>query len=326
MLLACCGDGKNQPPAGSTWSVVFEDLPGALISVWGTSATDIWTVGGDPDGAGPWVLHFDGERWTKIETGTVGDLWWVHGTPGGPVYAGGAGGQILRYVDGAFETMATPGTGTVFGLWAASADDFWAVGGDGGTPTGGFAWKLDGDAWVEAPGFPPEIVGEATVFKVWGRASDDVWLVGTGALVLHWNGDAFERVDIGMEPPRTLLTVNCDGPRCAAVGGFGTGVIFEENGDGWTETSPGLPAMLGVCLHGDGGFAAGEAAQILRRGESTWEIEDTGLVLFEIFHGCFVDPDGGAWAVGGQVVDLPLTDGMMVHFGEAVPAGEYAVE
>ena len=103
----------------------------------------------------------------------------------------------------------------------------------------------------------------------------------------------------------------------------GTGIIYEEEGVGWAEATPGLPAMLGVCLHGEGGFAAGEAAQILRRGSDGWAVEDTGLTLFETFHGCFVDPDGGVWAVGGRVLDYPLTCGMLAHFGTPVPVGEY---
>jgi hypothetical protein len=113
---------------------------------------------------------------------------------------------------------------------------------------------------------------------VWGRAADDVWLVGTGALVLHWTGDAFERVDIGMDPPRTLLTVQCSGQRCAAVGGFGTGVIFEqspeENDGEWTEKSPGLPAMLGVCHEFQKHFLRGVLGRRVIRQQFRASLED----------------------------------------------------
>ena len=52
-------------------------LPGALTSVWGTAADDVWAVGSDPgDGSGPMVLNFDGQRWFQLETGHSGDLWW----------------------------------------------------------------------------------------------------------------------------------------------------------------------------------------------------------------------------------------------------------
>src|SRR5438477_5031725 len=38
------------------WQLVQQNLPGALLSVWGTSATDVYAVGADgKDGQGPLV-------------------------------------------------------------------------------------------------------------------------------------------------------------------------------------------------------------------------------------------------------------------------------
>src|SRR5688500_18594898 len=92
-LAGACGGGDDE---NAPWEIVERDLPGALISVWGSSETDIWVVGGDPGGgAGPEVLHYDGTTWTTLSTGESGDLWWVFGFPGGPVFMGGAGGMIM---------------------------------------------------------------------------------------------------------------------------------------------------------------------------------------------------------------------------------------
>ena len=32
-----------------------------------------------------------------------------------------------------------------------------------------------------------------------------------------------------------------------------------------------------------------------------------------------VDPSGGVWAAGGNVVTIPLRDGVLMHRGAAVP-------
>lgn len=49
------------------WRFALEDQPGALLSVAGTGGDDIWIVGADRrDGSGPTVLHYDGERFTKL--------------------------------------------------------------------------------------------------------------------------------------------------------------------------------------------------------------------------------------------------------------------
>src|SRR5690606_16900636 len=108
---------------------------------WGTSDSDVWTVGGDMrDGTGPLVMHYDGAAWERVETGqSDGDLWWVFGFDGGPVFMGGGGGVILRHEGGTFTVMDTPTTDTVFGIWGASPDDMWAVGGT--FDTNGFAWR-----------------------------------------------------------------------------------------------------------------------------------------------------------------------------------------
>lgn len=316
--LVGCGD-EDQPPTDD-WQIVHRDLPGALLSVWGTSASDVWAVGGDAgDGLGPMVLHFDGVDWTREETGQVGDLWWTFGFAGGPLYMGGAGGTILRYEDGAFTRMTTPGTDTVFGIWGASPSEMWAVGGASGGAQGAFAWRLEGDTWVAAPGFPAELADTGAVWKVHGRSADDVWLVGTAGMLVHWDGSAFTVDHAGGE---SLFTVHANGDGFVAVGGFGTGIILENDGRGWTDASPDAAnPLVGVCLTASGGTAVGQYGTVYERGPDGWREEDTGLLLDETLHSVWIDPSGGQWAVGGQVFAFPLVRGVMLHRGAAVPEG-----
>ena len=302
-----------------TWMVVHRDLDSALISVWGTAADDVWAVGGDA-GEGPLVLHFDGTAWTRLDTGASGDLWWVFGFAGGPVYLGGTGGLSLRYQDGAFTTLTAPTTDTVFGMWGTSPANMWAVGGALGGASGAFAWRLEGDTWVAAAGFPADLATSAVMWKVFGRAEDDVWLVGTLGTVVHWDGSGFTPADTGTG--ESLFTVHEAGGRYAAVGGFGTATILENEGGGWTNVSPqGAPPMIGVCLTADGdGFAVGQYGSVYQRTSDGWVPEETDIFAGEALHAVWIDPDGGVWAVGGQVLTTPLTRGIMLHKGETVSA------
>jgi hypothetical protein len=308
------GDEKQDSGTASPWQVVHEDLPGALLSVWGTAADDIWTVGSDA-GEGPTVLHYDGAEWEPLDTGTAGDLWWVFGAEGGRVYMGGAGGTILSYQGGTFTAMQTPASDvSVFGIWGCSPRDLWAVGGGANGTSGGFAWRLDGgDTWVEAEGFPSEVADADAVWKVYGRGCDDVWMVGTQGLALHWNGEAFgavERVAGG-----SLFTVHANADRFVAVGGFGEGILVENNGSGWVDASQTSDPMIGVCLSENGGIAAGWYGAVLSRAGGEWEAEETGVTVTgdKGFHSVWIDPDGGAWLAGGQVFSPPLGHGLMVH-------------
>lgn len=325
--LLACGSDEPSPPQPA-WQIVQDALPAALLSVWGTSPDDVWSVGADAgDGAGPLVLHLEGGRWTRLETGASGDLWWVFGFEAGPVYMGGAGGLILRYEAGEFTRMGTPGGGVVFGLWGSAPDEMWAVGGEAGGARGAFAWRLTSGSWAPAPGFPLELSETDALWKIFGHGADDVWMVGTGGRMLRWDGSTTSPGFAGLA--ESLFTVHGNGQRFAAVGGFGTGLLLEQAGgaaasEPWVDRSPsGAPSLIGVCLAEDDGYAVGEFGYVARRGAS-WATEETGLegaFGARSLHSVWIDPVGGVWTVGGQVRVPPLTDGIMLHRGGAVPVG-----
>ena len=317
MVAAACGGGSGE---SDRWSVVLSDLPGGLTSVWGTGPDDIWAVGGDPgDGSGSTVMRFDGAQWSSLDTGTSGDLWWVYGFQDGPVFMGGKNGLILRYEDGAFGTMDTPGTATVYGIWGASADDMWAVGGN--VISGAFAWRLDGGSWREAEGFPADLAGSESLFKVWGSAPDDVWLVGTNGVALHFDGTGLSQASSGTTGH--LITVHSSQGRSVAVGGLGAGVIVENDGSGWTDASPSkAPQVMGAWLDEDSGYVAGVKGAVLRLDGDEWKKVDTGIDLEQALHAVWTDPDGGVWIAGGQVLAPPLTDGVLIYRSPVEAGGE----
>lgn len=306
---AACGDPDP------TWQVVTRHQPGGLLSVWGTSERDVYVVGAaSNDGQGPAVLHFDGSAWTRLPTGQTTNLWWVFGFEGGPVFMGGEGGLILRYQNGAFTKMTTPGTNTVFGIWGTSPDDVWAVGGAIGGASGAFAWRRQGDTWVDAPGFPSGLAGTDVIWKMYGRAANDAWMIGTNGKAVRWDGAALTQVSTGLG--ESLFTVHADADRFVAVGGFGTGAILENDGGGWRNVSPeGAPGFNGVVTSPDGDFAVGQEGVVFERGGGTWTEVKTGEILDETFHAVWVDPKGGIWAVGGRVLTRPITEGIIMHRG-----------
>jgi hypothetical protein len=295
--------------------VVLEDLPGALLSVWGTATDDIWAVGADArDGTGPMVLHYDGSTWDRVDTGqTEGSLWWVFGFEGGPVYMGGENGLMLRYAGSAFEVMTTPTSDTVFGIWGANPSDVWAV---GGLPSStGFAWRLRGDAWEAEPMVPADVMAGSAVWKVFGTSANDVWLVGENGVGLSYDGSTLVRGDTGVGS--SLFTVHANADRYAAVGGSGNAVIVEHDGAGWHNVTPDdafIPGLAGVCLgSGESGVAVGLYGSVLERGAAGWAVVDLSMILDQNLHGVWIDPSGGVWAVGGQTLSARLNEGTLIH-------------
>jgi hypothetical protein len=323
-LLTACPPSEPDPPEAQ-WRLVHEDLDGALLSVWGTSSTDVWAVGADTrDGKGPLVIHYDGEAWTRVETGlTQGDLWWVFGFEGGPIYMGGDGGVIVEYDGDQFSVMDTPGDLTVFGIWGSSPTDMWAVGG-ASDATGGFAWRLNAGIWEPEPTVPADVESTAALWKVYGFGADDAWIVGSNGVALRWNDGQLTHGDTGVGS--SLFTVHGHDGEYVAVGGLASGVIV-ENADGtWKNVTPDpLPMGLsGVAMGEDGtGIAVGLFGGLYVRENGAWRAEDAGLGLAQNLHGAWIDDKGELWAVGGQTLSPPLTDGVLIHWGlsEVSPEG-----
>ena len=84
LLLAAggCSPTTDNPDPQPSWQLVLEDLPAGLLSISGSSDSDVYAVGIDPgDGGGPLVMHYDGQDWNRLNTGASGDLWWISDRP-----------------------------------------------------------------------------------------------------------------------------------------------------------------------------------------------------------------------------------------------------
>lgn len=326
--VSACGTDEpfNDQPV---FENVIDGEAAALLSVHGTATDDVWMVGAD-DGKGPLVLHFDGESWERRNSGVRGDLWWVHATREGPVFFSGSDANVLVYEDGEFTRMSTPGLGKhiVFGIWAASPEDVYAVGAAAGR--NGFIWHFDGESWNELPlpdGLPQDEHRDIPAFfKVWGASQDDVWVVGGRGVVLHGNAaDGFELARA--EDDGILFTVHGDGDGVAIVGGENSGVVLRSDGEGFSEvTPPSAPLLQGVCSGGGTTWVVGAGGTLYRTRGGDFEAVDSGIDVpaAHSLHACWVDPDGQLWAVGGNVLTPDLDAGVALH--EGTPIATFEIE
>lgn len=322
LLAAGCGAPAVAPPV---WQPMMSNLSGALLSVWGTSNSDVYVVGADTrDGLGPTALHFDGQRWTRLNTGLdQGDLWWVYGI-GDAVFMTGSNGVILRYDPHAntFVRTPTPGMGTIFGLWGATADDIWAAGRldgmAGQTDIAGLVWHFDGTQWTNVA-MPNGVEMHERLFKVWGRNAHDVWIVGTNATTLHYDGAAWAQVPVGDDLGGKLITVHGNGDRRFAVGGTGSAVILESNGSGgWRRVdTTGMAALNGLYVPATGNpVAVGISGSVMHLDrQNHWHTVAPGPSTDYDFHSLWIAPTGEVWAVGGDLVSDHPSNGMLWRFG-----------
>jgi hypothetical protein len=321
LSLAGCSDSQPLVAREDSWTLAARAQAGALMSVHGTGPDDVWMSGAD-DGKGPLALHFDGRTWERVETGMRGDLWWVHAVAGGPVFFGGSGATVLRYDRDTFERLSTPGLGkhTVYGIWAAAADDVYAVG--AAAARNGFVWHYDGTS-VREIALPDDLPSDEFrdtpgLFKVWGTSPDEVWAVGGKGLVLYGNArDGFEVVRTGGE--ENLFTVHAAGNKVAIVGGTSSGILLEGSAGELVDRTPqDAPLLQGVNVANDGTvWAVGIGGSVYKSQAGSVTPVDIGLDVSasESLHAVWTDASGGVWAAGGDVISPELDEGVAVHLG-----------
>lgn len=326
-LVALSGACSADPTPEAAWHIVVEELPGALFSVAGNSADDVWVVGTDQgDGKGPTVLRWNGKSWSKPATGLdKGDLLWVHVLDDGTAFTAGSGGVILRWTDGKPTKLKTPSDGLVWGIWAADATHGYAVGGDASASASeAFVWRLEGDTFTPVS-FDAKLQKPAAWFKAFGRSMNDVWVCGADGALRHFDGTNWSDVAAGTK--RTLLTIHGapDGSLLTAVGGqFSATIVASADGKTFKDVTPaGDPPLqlMGVHHRGTEAWASGMEATVLRHDGATWQPEQLGIEVYEALHGIWSAPNGDVFAVGGQVFAPPFGRGVLLHKGiEKLPA------
>jgi len=301
-----------------TLNAVLQNRPGALLSVSGTAADDVITVGADKNATGPAILHYDGTSWQQLTPHASGDLWWVSVDKiDGNFYASGEGGLVLRIDPASNDVtrMETPTTALLYGIWGTAANNLWSV---GGTAAGaGVVLHYEGDAWTPVDVSGVIAGGVPTLFKVWGRSAREIYAVGDRGTILRYNGASWSQVSVATPFTRPLFTVHGDATRVFTVGGFIDGSILElEDGVFHDRTPDGLPQMNGVYVPGFGQpSAVGLGLSMARRSSTGWTLKQGDESSTLDFHSTWLDPEGGVWAVGGDLVEDELDQGVLYYAG-----------
>ncbi|MCB9557463.1 MAG: hypothetical protein H6707_15250 [Deltaproteobacteria bacterium] len=261
------------PPANTDWISMSNPAGGQLLSIHGTSATNIYAVGAQGT-----VIHFDGSVWRTVSFNvpTKTQLHGVFALDEKAVYAVGDG-LILKYdgtnwtedhkssyssafraawghPQGSMYTVGEQGTiksrsssssywsthyisssTNLHAVWGSAPDDVYAVG-DGGK----LLHNTGGTSWSEI-----DLGVETHLRAIWGRAKDDIYIAGYDGLVIHFDGTNWTK--IATPTSSYFYGLWGDAKNIYVVGHalFAAGEsVFRYDGSGWTKMTAPTTAPL----------------------------------------------------------------------------------
>jgi hypothetical protein len=273
----CSDEPKRSPDASPA------DAPAPLamsfVSVWGSSAKDVWAVG--PKGA---IGHFDGRSWAMSPSVTTKNLSAVSGSAADDVWAVGEQGTTLHF-DGTVWSVADQDDDlNLLGVWAGSKGEAWA---SGIADNVGLLRHYNGKKWENL-----FISGANSLWKAWGSGPKDIWLVGSdkhgAGFVLHGDGAKFDRMPF---EGGSLRGVWGSAPDDVWVSSY-DGQLTHWDGSAWSAAA-GLPA--GRFLGGWGTTA-----------KDMWSVGFDGAILHYDGHAWVHSPATNAqilWSVWGSAAD-----------------------
>lgn len=293
-LLSCA------PEADTTWRQVPEAEAGGWgMNVWAPTPDEVFVVGGRPE-RGAIMRELDGS-WAPLPVPDgVGLVNWGFGFGDGEVVFVANGGTALRWDGASFTVQETPTTEDLWGVWGASPDDLWAVGGSGFAESEAVIVHWDGSAWTQVE-LPPLERDSRGLFKVWGTGADDVYAVGHLGLVLHWDGATWTELFVGAS--NDLVSLWGTGPdHIVIVGGRSNGSVSFWDGETWTTEILGpIPGLNGVWMRTPGvAHVAGTRGRILKVQVPSFEYEEAPVIDERPFHSIFGVGDR-LIAVGGTI-------------------------
>ncbi len=188
-LLACDDPVRIPPPPNASkpipisvqWEHPFPQS-NDLRRMWGFPDGTFYAVGD----AGT-VVHYDGAYLTMVDVPTREDLHGIWAGSPTDVYVAGFNGSLLHFDGAEWVRVRTPTSTDLFAVWASTSDDVFIAGADG------TVWNLR-----SGKSFDYRLLSRGRFRAMWGYGHDDVYVGGSHSALFHFDGSAWDKIDIGV--------------------------------------------------------------------------------------------------------------------------------
>ena len=265
LIILNCGCSNN------TKNVTSEEQDLSSISnmysdVWGSSSSDVFIVGANGK-----ILHYDGNDWSNMDSGTSQILTSIWGSSATDIYAVGYNGIILHYDGEKWTNMQSKVKANLKSIWGFSSSGVFAVG------EGGTILNFNGKTWEKmSSGIQNNLLG------VWGSSPSDVYAVGQASdafiggqnydCISHFDGRNWQEVKYGY----ANVLHGISGVSSSDIFAVG-GVLLHyghnyNNTDSWMSIGAEFLYLYDVwCYSASEGFAVGDGGNILHYDGIGWK-------------------------------------------------------
>ena len=311
LLLGSCSESTVAPRRGEissehrpawTW---LNPLPqgNTLLAVWGSSADDVYAVG--ERGA---IVHFDGSKWTAMESGTIERLWDVMGSSSSRIWAVGGNGEVLFKSGRSWTEKEIGTTKTLYSVWVNRDGTVYACG------AGGIVLKNDGWSWsilrqggsvLDHMNIWADEDGEVFTASYY-TIPDDQAFFGALLYVSHYDGISWTTTNYMESRGVSLRGIWGSGPRDVYF--VGSRIALHYDGEKLASFRPNAGALLDIWgITANDIFAVGASGAAVRYDGSAWNSihSGTGASLY------------GVWGSSGSDVYAVGDGGIIRHFDGA---------
>jgi hypothetical protein len=186
-------------------------LTGSINKLWGSSSNDLYAVGNNGN-----IAHYNGQSWSKIESGTdlnINDIWGISDGNGGfNKYLAAYNAMLKLDANKNLSRIEAESGMHIFSIWGYTNQLIYVVGGENDALYKNYKWEIINDPLVN------------TLYRIKGQNYNDVFGISSLGTILHFNGYNWGSINVPVE--NIFLKLDVKGNVISTVGWQGKKAVI----------------------------------------------------------------------------------------------------
>ncbi|MCZ7608640.1 MAG: glucosyl transferase [Ignavibacterium sp.] len=204
-------DGVSYTVHMSGWPLMPNGDGWQINKMWGSSSSDLYAVGNNGN-----IAHYNGQSWSKIESGTdlnINDIWGISDGNGGfNKYLAAYNAMLKLDANKNLSRIEAESGMHIFSIWGYTNQLIYVVGGENDALYKNYKWEIINDPLVN------------TLYRIKGQNYNDVFGISSLGIILHFNGYNWGSINVPVE--NIFLKLDVKGNVISTVGWQGEKAVI----------------------------------------------------------------------------------------------------